>query len=220
MGRFKRMVDHIGSVPTVPWTQSGVSRHVSMETLMSDIDIVGNGPSCDLWQASYRYTVACNIPPKHVRYNCLSIIDNQPVLWMKNNSWAPRVPVYCTQLVKDTARSKNISGDWFPVYEKQTRTNSGQHAAEYFATKNTNCIHLWGMDSLWSEDLTSVQDKIIIRHRRPPLNRWWRPKWNEIFSNTEIEYVIHAPKGAQNPYEQENVRFEYHDAKNMAMDKH
>jgi len=185
---------------------------------LPEIDVVGNGPSCLLWSNNNRYTVACNIPPKHIQYNCLSIIDNQPILWMKQHSWSPRVPVFCTRECKDTARNKNIAGDWFPVYQKQSRTNSGQHAAEHFAQNGTTTIHLWGMDSLWSEDLSSVQDDVIKRTKRPPLNRWWRPKWNEIFTNNPVNYIIHAPEGVQSPYEQANVQIRCHQQAHMALD--
>lgn len=187
---------------------------------MPDIDIVGNGPSVQLWRNTGRYTVACNIPPHYLTYNALSIIDNQPVLWMKTNSWHPRVPVFCTPQVKTLAQRHNISGDWFDTYTKQHRHNSGHHAVEHFAgLSRVKTIHLWGMDSMFSDDLHSVQDHVIIRRQRPPLNRWWRPIWQELFERfSQVTFVIHTPQGEYEPYAQKNVRFAQDQQENSQLD--
>jgi len=176
------------------------------------INIVGNGSSSRLFKHMGLFTVACNIPPKNIQYNTLSIIDNQPILWMKTNSWQPRVPVLCTESVKNMAQSKGRTGDWRAVYEKTSRWNSGHHAVKYFCeTQSVDQIHLWGFDSVYTEDLTSVQDSVIIRHRRPNLNQHWRPIWNTLFDSfPNTEMIFHTNTRINSAYEQANVKFKSH----------
>jgi hypothetical protein len=169
------------------------------------ISIIGNGPSNKAYVSQGGYVVACNVPQHGHKYDALSIIDNQPINWMRNNSWNPRRPVFCTQTVKDYAFKKNISGDFHPVYNKIERYNAGLHAARYNA-QLTKEIHLWGFDSLYSDVLESQMDTLVPRHSRPPLNKWWRPHWQELFDEfQQIEFVVHMPNGRQLDFEKPNV---------------
>jgi hypothetical protein len=97
-----------------------------------------------------------------------------------------------------------------PVYAKISRMNSGLYATEYFAKQHRD-IHIWGMDSLFSDDLTSEMDSKVPRPHRPQLNRWWRPHWNRIFQeNPDTRFTIHAPQGAKNAFTQNNVTLTEH----------
>lgn len=172
---------------------------------LTKVDIIGNGASNRYFLPSSRYVISCNIPQHGYKYNALSIIDFQPIHWMKKNSWRPRVPVYTTKENKELAHKQNIEGDWFPVYTKTSRWNAGLHAADYMARKNGE-IHLWGFDSMWSADCTSQMDTIVPRPKRPPLHNWWYPIWNEIFDkHSSTQFIIHAPKGAQHAFSKNNV---------------
>lgn len=176
------------------------------------IDIVGNGASIALYQDRGYKVIACNIPRQGLRFDSLSIIDHQPIHWMKTNDWRPGCEIYCTENVVDTARGMEL--DLRPVYQRLSRMNSGLYAAEY-ASKTYREINLWGMDSLWSDDLTSEMDSKVPRHTRPKLNQWWRPHWVRIFrENPDNSYIIHAPQGAQNAFTETNVTITEH----MALD--
>lgn len=175
------------------------------------IDIVGNGKSKKLYRDRGNYVVACNIP-EGIRYDCLSVIDNQPIHWMKTNKWRPDCVILCTENVIQTAKSMDLRLK--PVYAKLSRMNSGLYAAEYFA-KQHDRINLWGMDSLFSDDLTSEMDTKVPRRGRPDLNRWWRPHWNRIFQeNSKTTFTIHLPRGHKHGFQQENVQ----SAEHMALD--
>lgn len=175
-----------------------------------DFDIIGNGFSNRFFQQSSGYTIGCNIPTHRIPVNALSIIDNQPIVWMKNNNWHPRVPVYCTAQAKAVAQKNNRQGDWMPVYEKRERYNAGLHAALY-ASNLTTTVHLWGFDSLFSNDLTSQMDALVPRNSRPPLNKWWRPHWLELFiTNKTVDYYIHLPQGSGCEIVAENLHIVAH----------
>lgn len=163
--------------------------------------IIGNGSSAKLYVGSgCMNVVACNIPQHGHRYTALSIIDTQPVVWMSNTGWRPTKPVYCSKKTKAAAKKYNIEGDWFDVYDDRHRSNSGHWAALYNARLTTEEIHLWGMDSMWSNEYSSTMDSIVPRPQRPQLNTQWRPFWQEIFEqNTHVRWFIHAPHDAQIP---------------------
>jgi hypothetical protein len=178
-------------------------------------DIIGNGASNSLYTPSSLNVIACNVPQHGHRYNSLSIIDNLPITWMKNNSYTPMVPVYCTQAVKDYAKKSNINGDWFAVYERTSRWNSGVHAADY-AAKHSKEIHLWGFDSMYSDDLTSQMDELVPRPGRPPLNKHWHPIWQEVFKlRKDVKFVLHCPTGSFTPLVAENLVLSYHNQETM-----
>ena len=184
---------------------------------VNDIAIIGNGNSNTLYHGDYDYVVACNIPQHGIKYNALSIIDERPLVYMKNSGGRPRVPVSCTEQIKRYAHKTNIEGDWFDVYERVHRWNSGHLAAKYYS-QQCRTIHLWGFDSLFSEDVTSQVDSVIPRHSRPKLNKYWHPIWQEIFATSNCNFVLHIPKGERSALSYENLTVKYHGKASMAMD--
>lgn len=172
-------------------------------------NLIGNGPSNSLYTSDGSYNIVCNIPQHGIKHQGISIIDGEVLAWMKKHNYHPTVPVYCTQTIKSMAQSKNIGGEWLPVYERKNRYNAGLHAAEYL-TRFSKQIHLWGFDSMWSTDITSQMDTLIERARPRPLHEWWRPLWNDIFNKTECEFVIHLPNGESCEFTQANVKQQHH----------
>lgn len=184
---------------------------------VNNIAIIGNGNSNRLCHGTYDYIVACNLPQHRIKYNALSIVDERPLNYMRTLNWRPRVPVMTTLQVKNFAHKTNIEGDWFDVYERTHRWNSGHHAVLHFS-KQCNTIHLWGFDSLFSDDLTSQVDKVVPRHHRPKLNKYWHPIWMEIFDRVDCEIVLHIPKGEQTALSHEKLTVRYHETASMALD--
>lgn len=183
---------------------------------LKKIDLIGNGNSNCLFKSHATYVIACNIPQHKFPYNSLSIIDNRPLDWMKQNSWHPRVPVYCTEEVKHRAKKFNIQGDWFTVYKHRNKWNSGHHAVLHHGNMASE-IHLWGFDSLFSKDLTSQCDVIIPRHARPPLNNHWHPIWLEIFDQIDCNIVLHIPKGEKCAITHEKIQTHEHETTDLAL---
>jgi hypothetical protein len=177
---------------------------------------VGNGNSNSLYKPQSTYCIGCNIPQQQFAYNSLSIIDNRPLDWIKQHGWQPPVPIFCTQEVKQRAKKFNISGDWFDVYERKHRWNAGHHAVLYHS-KMTSEIHLWGFDSLFSQDLTSQTDAIIPRHTRPPLNNHWHPIWLEILEQIDCRVVLHIPKGAKCAIKHDKIHTQQHGTEDLAV---
>ena len=163
------------------------------------IHVIGNGPSNSLFDVEHEYRIACNIPQHGIQYNALSIIDVVVVNWMSDNNYNPSVPVLCTKKVKDHAVKKNREGHWFETYQIKHRYSAGHHAVEHHAPM-TDEIHLWGFDSIWTENFGSQMDTLVPRGKRPNLNLQWIPHWKNIFEQYhETRFVIHAPQDAVLP---------------------
>ena len=163
------------------------------------VHVIGNGPSNGLFDVENEYRVACNIPQHNIQYNCLAIIDLVVVNWMSDNNYNPKVPVLCTKKVKDHSVKRNREGHWFDVFEIKHRYSAGHHAVEHHAPM-TDELHLWGMDSIWTDDYGSQMDNLVPRGKRPNLNLQWIPHWQTIFANSlTTQFIIHTPQDALLP---------------------
>jgi len=157
------------------------------------VHVIGNGASNVLFDVEDEYRVACNIPQHKHHYNCLAIIDLIVVNWMQDNNWNPKVPVLTTKAVKEHSVKRNREGHWFEVFEKKFRYSAGHHAVELHAPM-TDEIHIWGMDSIWTNEYGSQMDTLVPRGTRPNLNMHWIPHWRNIFeAHPNTEFVIHTP---------------------------
>ena len=67
------------------------------------IHVIGNGASNSLFNVTAEYRCVCNIPQHNIPYNSIAIIDLIVVNWMKDNNWQPKLPVLCTNKVKEHA---------------------------------------------------------------------------------------------------------------------
>ena len=191
-----------------------------METLMEDshytafpngqkrprVHVIGNGDSNHLFDVQAEYRVGCNIPQHGIPVNCISMVDVNPIMWGKDNKWHPHVPVLCTPDVKNYAVKMNREGHWFDVYKKIHRYSAGHQAVNHHAGM-TDEVHMWGFDSIWTNEYYSQMDVIVPRPKRPNLNQQWIPHWQEMFAKyKDTEFIIHAPQHAQLPELGDNVR--------------
>ena len=159
--------------------------------------VIGNGDSNRLFDASYGYVMACNIPTHTHRYDAIVAIDTQLFRYAKEHDYKFKKPVYTTQDHVNWAIKANLSGTFIAQFNPQYRFNSGHHAVSYLSARpNCQTVHIWGFDSMWADDLTSQMDTKIKRPKRPNLNKTWRPHWLNIFQQHKfIKYIVHKPKG-------------------------
>lgn len=162
------------------------------------VNIIGNGASNSMYSGDGP-SVACNVPQHPYPYTKLFMIDTRPLDYMRSSGWRPSVPVVCTQQVADQAHKLDVEGDWRPLLSRENRWNSGHHAVNYYSTRCQE-IHLWGFDSIWSNDLTSQCDTVIPRYARPPLNKYWHPIWQQLLDKTDCRLVVHMPEHNQIPF--------------------
>ena len=175
---------------------------------------IGNGASKNIFNQRVRYgfRVVGNIPKEIEHWDACSIIDHKMSVWISNTNkkMLANKDIWCSQDVAKWAKQWNLEGRWHAIYEPKMKFNSGHQAVQHLS-KKFKFIDLWGMDSMWSEDLTSEMDDRVPRSKRPPLNREWRPHWRNLFKNNpECKYVIHAPTGIEKVDYGENCRYELH----------
>ena len=177
-----------------------------------NVHLVGNGNSQKLFSFGIGdYIVACNVPKHKNNYKALSIIDQKVLLYLEQNRTAIKpVDIWCTPEIKRFADKKSLPGKYLDVYEKKHRWNSGHLAIEHMA-KTHKTIHMWGMDSMFSKDLTSLMDDRILRPRRPDLNREWRPNWTTVFNQApNTQFIVHIPEGAEGIDYAKNCCYQHH----------
>jgi hypothetical protein len=177
-----------------------------------NIHFIGNGESNSLYSYQpHDFVVACNVPKFKNTYKVLSIIDQKVLLFLENNRTSIKpVDIWCTPEIKRFAETKSLPGRYQDVYEKKHRWNSGHLAIQHMA-KTHSKINLWGMDSMFTDDLTSQMDDRVIRSKRPNLNIQWRPNWTTVFKQApNTEFVVHIPKGATGIDYAENCVYKHH----------
>tara|TARA_A100001201_G_scaffold103114_1_gene88448 strand:- start:1657 stop:2199 length:543 start_codon:yes stop_codon:yes gene_type:complete len=173
---------------------------------------IGNGASQSLFgNFHYGTIVVGNITKSTTRWDACSIIDTKVILYMKaNNIHLKNKTIWCTKDIAKQAQHHKIQGIWQVHYEPKHRYNSGHHAVEKLS-KTHKIINLYGMDSMFTDDLTSQMDDRVPRPKRPPLNNEWRPHWSKMFAkHPDVLYRIHVPQGTKEIEYGKNCRFVHH----------
>jgi len=162
-----------------------------IEKLMNEAQILGNGVSVTLTQIPVHFTVACNIPQHNIPYDVTTVIDTRVIDHIVEQQKV--MTVWCTQVVRDYALKKQAPGVYTALLEPRHRKNSGHHAADQCARMGYHIIHLWGMDSMIKDDLTSQMDTIIPRPNRANMLMDWRQMWREvILAHPHTRFVLHT----------------------------
>lgn len=171
-------------------------------------DVVGNGPSRDLWEASPRSrpSIGCNL---YDRTDLVAIADRQlieramahpgtpahiklarPVV-IGHNAWEFRSEVSPKRL----ASVMKVAG---LVPKDVTRgRNAGQVAVRWILEKGDREIHLWGFDSLWTGERTTYTDEVFGQKKIEACVKW---EWGwDYFAKEypEARFHVHAPAGSR-----------------------
>ena len=180
------------------------------------IHILGNGPSLSLfnpshWLSEEHLIIGCNFSNPELNPKYTVIMDAKPMMKLYQG-YKLTIPAVisdrCTKYVeKDKGGWRKLPTDTITVidtipmiHEKGRKfpMNSGHHATLYGIKQNiqtVKTVHLWGLDSFWTGDISSSSDVHFrggIRPRlREPVAREWRVYWDEIFDMyPDIEFII------------------------------
>lgn len=188
------------------------------------IHILGNGPSLSLFDRSeYPDTdifVGCNFSDESLRPNYTVLIDVKAINKFRgsqNSRMKLNIPVVISDRANNyiekkssgwnTIPSDNINViDVMPIIRdksvsKSLAMNSGQHATMYATEKEPEHkeVHLWGMDSFWTENISSDTDKIMRPETagnprvKPHIRNHWIKYWNIVFSSRkDNRFFIHC----------------------------
>lgn len=208
------------------------------------IHILGNGPSIRLFDRSAwgnsDIFVGCNFSDVSLGPDFTMIIDVQATKqFFGAEAQTLKIPAVLTNRAYDyiektgwhkidssrlhivdtmeTVRNRSL--------DRKLAANSGQHAAVYGIQKCTgheDTVHIWGSDSIWSNEITSSTDRIVRpSHKgpriKPNIATTWDKYWAWIMDQyRDTEFVVHAPRGTESSVsnrlrEKENLTVEVHD---------
>lgn len=174
---------------------------------MTQIAIVGNGPSRELYRPFKGEVCLCNVPQLRVPYDYVSVVDRRAIDYIINNDVTTNAPILTTPQLRDEIRNKKHNNTIQPLF-KEKLMNSAQTAAYHFSQSH-DVIWLFGCDSLWSEVTTSHQDVLIPRNPRASnLHTRWRDHWKRVWA-TGKTFVIVCPKDAKPQEYGENVKWNH-----------
>jgi hypothetical protein len=182
------------------------------------LHIVGNGNSENLFlrsdYPSADIVIGCNFSnPKH-RPDLTIMIDIKPFMKFYEGV-VLTIPLVISErcenyVLKDMGgwdkvpKGSLLLSDVIPMIHPKERPypmNSGHHATLYGINEvleHTKTIHLWGFNSFWSDDMSSLTNAYVQRSEHAKTNNrvseTWRNYWVEIFnSNPSIEFCVHCP---------------------------
>jgi hypothetical protein len=171
--------------------------------LVMKIHLVGNGPSVSYFDRSQcskdDIVVGCNFSSPQISPDFVSIID---LSTMRKIVDEPEVrvdyPAVITERCSDYKHNNSKKfGNRLQVLDvvktrqirainKNIPMNSGQHGLLYAIEKHPEVrdIYIWGVDSFWTDSISSTTDDIIKKHKQvhnPRISKIWRNYWNYIF---------------------------------------
>lgn len=185
------------------------------------VHVLGNGPSLthtfnrQSWPNTDVF-IGCNFSDETLRPDYTMFIDVRPLRLFAENGYRLHIPTILSDKAYEyitNELSHRFSWDYinlrevFPLIHwtdvsKSIAMNSGHHAAMYAILNEPDhsTIHIWGMDSLWTDDLASLTDvytRPTVESRTEGQRAMvWRQYWSEIFlRNCDHQFIIHHPQG-------------------------
>lgn len=154
--------------------------------------ILGNGPSRILYNSEndFDLVIGCNIP--WTKVDATILCDREIVDVIKNDFILIQVPVIISNIVYERMKEFRIVESFtiLDVFKPKEWHNAAHYAADYLMTKEVEEIQIYGCDSIFENDLSSVTDeKIEKKMDSDRFIRQWRKVWSKKFEN-DIKFVI------------------------------
>lgn len=161
------------------------------------VDIVGNGPSREMFTKSENFAIGCNFA-RDVSVDATCVIDRHVINKMHNYDYKP-APLIAQKAFKRTIKDYQSQGTPLPIYDLIDRIpgpeySSGHHAVIYAANQlNATRVNLFGFDSFAKDSVES--DTHEIWNNTVVWHRWkdWRNSWTRYFeSRKDIQFHIYT----------------------------
>lgn len=184
------------------------------------VHVLGNGPSIEIfdrnvWPENDLF-VGCNFSDSELRPDYTVMVDVRPMKFFYQGTGIDFCPTVLSEkahnYIKNDKKGRIPSGALeikeiiqmikFEEIHKKWSLNSGQHATMYVLKNEPHeQIHLWGIDTFWTNALKSNSDAIVRPNAddrvREDIADPWRQFWRKIFNDhTTHRFYIHAPMGA------------------------
>jgi len=173
--------------------------------------IIGNGPSQKYYRNQDGFKVVCNLN-WHIPHDVVSIIDPQPIEYIYKNQLLTDKLVWTSPKANRLIQQYQLQLEVEQCHNTAIPYNNAQFACLKLLSLAHTTIHIYGCDTLWSDDMTSNQDTMIPRpHRDLTLYVQWRQLWQKIFTdNRQIDFYIHSPVNIDCVEYGVNVKYHQH----------
>lgn len=155
--------------------------------------ILGNGPSRTLYNEDndFDIVIGCNIP--WTKVDATVICDIEIIDLLKKDFTLIQVPVIISTIVFERLKEFKMVDKFtiLDVFKPKDWHNAAHYAADYLMTKEVNEVHLYGCDSIFEEDISSVTDEVVEKNMNlDKFIRKWRKVWDKKFEN-ELKFLVH-----------------------------
>lgn len=155
--------------------------------------ILGNGPSRTLYNEDndFDIVIGCNIP--WTKVDATVICDIEIIDLLKKDFTLIQVPVIISTIVFERLKEFKMVDKFtiLDVFKPKDWHNAAHYAADYLMTKEVDEVHLYGCDSIFEEDISSVTDEVVEKNMNlDKFIRKWRKVWDKKFEN-ELKFLVH-----------------------------
>lgn len=155
--------------------------------------ILGNGPSRILYDPNndFDFVVGCNIP--WTKVDATVICDIEIVEILRTDFTLIQVPVIISTIVYEKMKEFRIEGNFtiLDVFKPKDWHNSAHYAADYLMKKEVKEIQVYGCDSIFEDDISSITDKTVKKDMDfERFVRNWRKVWKDKINN-DMNFIVH-----------------------------
>lgn len=155
--------------------------------------VLGNGPSRDNYDYSADVVIGCNIPGEGFSVDATVVADPEVVWLLKNNPELIASPLIVSTRAFEQMKELRIDDQFevIDVFKPKDWYTSGHYATEYLINIiECATIDVWGCDSYFSADTSSITDKLIPK-TGDLFTKQWRANWDRIIeSHREVGISI------------------------------
>lgn len=155
--------------------------------------VLGNGPSRENYDFTGDVVIGCNIPGDGFSVDATVITDVEIIWVIANNPELITCPLIVSTKAYEKMKELRIT-DQFEVLDvfKPLDWHTSGHYATLYLTKIIGCnkIDIWGCDSYFTNDASSVTD-MHVKDKGGLFFKQWRSTWDRIFAdNPQVKYTV------------------------------
>lgn len=146
--------------------------------------VLGNGTSRSKFDLKGDYILGCNIPNKEFKVDATVICDEEIVWILKENIKLINVPIIISNKAFEKMKELKILGGFniIKVFQVKDWYSAAHYATEYLIELKYDDIHVWGCDSIFTDDISSTTDNYISKKdiKNAKFISNWRRIWHDF----------------------------------------
>ena len=149
--------------------------------------VLGNGPSREHYDRKGDYVLGCNIPGDEFSVDATVICDEEIIWVLKNDPTLIDVPIIISTKALEKMKELRIDSLFtiHHVFKIKDWHNSAHYAAEFLLDYGCNELNIWGCDSIFKDDLSSITDEYV--NKEPEVARFVK-QWRKVWDDIQAEY--------------------------------